>query len=83
MLSENAKERLLALLAVSPILQRFAFPGICGVALIGLGIWQDIQWLSIAGLIVAAPIVWCYLLIMVVYPVILLFDKPPKRYWKE
>jgi hypothetical protein len=40
-------------------------------------------WLLIAGLIPATPIVWCYVLIMVVYPIILLFEKPPKRYWEK
>jgi hypothetical protein len=83
MFSEKPKEQLWTMIAVSPILQRLAFPGIFGLALMGLGVWQDILWLSIAGLILAAPVVWCILLITVVYPVLLLFDKPPKRYWEE
>lgn len=82
MLSEKPKDRMLTMIAVSPILQRFAFPGILGMVLVGIGIWQDIPWLSIVGLILAAPVIWCYLLILVVYPMMLLFDKPPKR-WKE
>ena len=83
MFSEEAKGRLWTMIAVSPILQRFALPGIVGMIVPGLGIWQDLQWLSIAGLILAVPMVWCCLLILVVYPIILLFDKPPKRYWEE
>jgi hypothetical protein len=83
MLSEHAKERLWTMFAVSSILQRFVLPGMFGLAFIGVGIWKDIPWLLIAGLILAAPIVWCYVLIMVVYPIILLFEKPPKRYWEK
>ena len=83
MFSEKARERLRTMIAVSPILQRFALPGIVGHAFVWIGIWQDILWLSIAGLILAAPVVWCYALIIFVYPIMLFFDKPPKRYWHE
>lgn len=83
MLSETTKERLMAMIAVSPIFRRFALPGLIGLTCAGLGIWLDISWLWITGLILAVPVLWCYIVIMVVYPVMLLFDKPPKRYWSE
>jgi hypothetical protein len=83
MFSEKAKERIWTIFAVSPIMQRFAFPGVFGLAVMGPGIWKDIRWLSIVGLILAAPVLWCYFLIIVVCPIVLLFDKPPKQHWEE
>ena len=83
MLSEKMKERVMTMIAVSPIFQRFALPGLIGLTCFGLGIWLGIPWLWIIGLILATPVLWCYLVIMVVYPVILLFEKPTKRYWSE
>ena len=81
--SDRTKERLLAALAWERIVQRFALPGILGLILIGLGIWQKLSWLTITGLILAAPILWCCLLIMVVFPIMFVFEKPPKRHWED
>lgn len=86
-LSERTKHLLLNAIAVSPIMQRFALPGIVGALLIGLGVWQKITWLTITGLILAAPVLWCYFVIMVIYPIVLLFEKlfgqSPKRHGEE
>ena len=83
MLSQKTKERLLTMIAVSPIVQRFALPGLIGLICIGLGVWLDILWLSITGLILATPVLYCYIVILIVYPVIFLFDKPSKRNWTQ
>lgn len=64
-------------------MHRFGVPGIVGLTLIGFGIWKNIMWLTFASLVLAAPILWCYLLILLVFPIMLLFEKPQKRYWKE
>jgi magnesium-transporting ATPase (P-type) len=86
-LSERTQNLLLNAIAVSPIMQRFAFPGAAGLVLAAVGAWQDIPWLTIAGLILAAPVLWCYFVIMVICPIVLLFEKlfsgPPKRHWEE
>ena len=83
MISERTKERLLTVLAWDRNIQRFALPGIVGLSLIGLGIWKKIAWLTVTGLILAAPILFCYLLIMLVFPIMLIFEKPPKRHWED
>ena len=75
-LGENA-------IAISPILRRFGGPGLIGLLLIGLGLWQDMTWLTIAGIILAAPVIWCYVVLIVVYPLLILFCKPQQRHWKE
>ncbi len=82
-LSERTKDLLCRAIAVSPILQRYALPGLVGLLLVGVGVWQQITWLTIAGLLLAAPVLWCYLVIMVVCPLILLFSKNQPRHWKE
>jgi hypothetical protein len=82
-LSERTRNLLLNAIAVSPIMKRFALPGLIGMLLIGVGIWQKIDWLWIAGLVLAAPVLWCYLVIMLVYPIMALFTKSQPRHWKE
>lgn len=75
-LGENA-------IAISPILRRFGVPGLAGLLLIGLDLWQQTTWLTITGMILAAPVIWCYVVVMVVYPLLLLFCKAQERHWKE
>lgn len=86
-LSERIKIRLGNAIAVSPIMQRFALPGLIGIALIVMGLWQKLDWLAIAGLILAAPVLWCYFVIMLIYPLMALFEKlftkPHEPYWKD
>lgn len=83
MLSDTTKERLLSTLVWDRIMRRFGLPGIVGLTLIGFGFWKDTMWLIVTGLILAAPILWCYFLILLVFPLMLLFEKTPKQYWKE
>lgn len=86
-LSVRTKELLLSAIAVSPILRRFGLPGVAGLLLIGVGWWQRFTWLTIAGVILAAPVLWCYFVIMVICPLVLLYEKlfatPREPYWKE
>jgi hypothetical protein len=86
-LSERTKELLLNAIAVSPIMQRFALPGAAGLIVAAVGHWQKIPWLTITGLVLAAPVLWCLLVIMVICPIVLLYEKlfgePPKRHWEE
>ena len=58
--------------AISPIIGRFAFPGVIGFVLFGIGAWQQITWLKVTGAILAAPIVWAYAVLLFVYCPILL-----------
>ena len=82
-LPEKTKNLLLNTIAVSPILKRFMLPGIIGMLLTGVGVWQEMEWLTITGLVLAAPVLWCYVVVIIVYPLILLFSKTPKRHWED
>lgn len=82
-LSEKTKTLLMNTIAVSPVMKRFMLPGIIGMLLTGVGLWQKMEWLTITGLVLAAPILWCYVVVMVVTPLVLLFSKAPKRHWEE
>ena len=53
-------------LAISCIMQRWLLPGIVGVVLFMLGFWLDIECMEIAGLILAAPGLWSYTVIILV-----------------
>lgn len=83
LLSEKTRCLLMNTIAVSPILKRFMLPGIIGMLLTGVGVWQEMEWLTITGFILAAPVLWCYVVVIAVYPLILLFSKAPKRHWEE
>ena len=83
LLSEKTRYLLMNAIAVSPILKRFMLPGIIGMLLTGVGVWQKMEWLTITGLVLAAPVLWCYVVVIVVYPLLLLFSKTPKRHWEE
>lgn len=65
---------LLAPFAISPILQRFAWPGIAGFLIFGIGLWRQWDWLMVIGAILAAPVIWAYAVLLLVYFPYLLFD---------
>jgi len=73
-LSEKTRNLLLAPFAISPILQRFAWPGVLGMLLLGLGVWQQIGWLKLTGLVLVAPILWVYAVLLLGYFPYLFFD---------
>ena len=73
-LSEKTKNILLAPFAISPILQRFAWPGIAGFLIFGIGLWRQMDWLMVIGAILAAPVIWAYAVLLLVYFPYLLFD---------
>lgn len=50
------KNQLFALFAISPIVRRFALPGVLGFLLFAVGLWQQLDWLKLTGVILAAPI---------------------------
>ena len=53
-------------LAMSCNMQRWLLPGIVGVVLFMLGFWLNIECVEIAGLILAAPGLWAYTIIIFV-----------------
>ena len=53
-------------LAISCIMQQWLLPGIVGAVLFILGFWLDIECVEIAGLILAAPGLWAYTVIILV-----------------
>jgi len=73
-LSEKTRNILLAPFAISPILQRFAWPGIAGFLIFGIGLWRQLDWLMVIGGILAAPVLWAYAVLLLVYIPYLLFD---------
>jgi len=74
-LSQKTKNRLMMPFAVSPIMKWGAFPGIVGILLFWLGVWRKIGWLKIGGLVLAAPMLWVYFVIIFIYMPFLIFDK--------
>ena len=73
-LSEKTKNILLAPFAISPILQRCAWPGFAGALIFGIGVWLQVDWLMVIGAILAAPVIWAYAVLLFVYVPHLLFD---------
>ncbi len=45
-----------------------------GVLLFAVGVWQHVSWLKVTGIILAAPIIWVYAVVMLVYFPYILFD---------
>ena len=74
-LSEKAQHRLLMPFALSPIMKWGALPGIVGLILIAVGGLKKIGWLKIAGAVLAAPMFWCYFVILFIFMPYLLFEK--------
>ena len=62
----SKKDAHLMTLAISCILRRWLLPGIVGMLLFMLGFWLDIECVEIAGLILAAPGLSAYTVIIFV-----------------
>lgn len=77
-LSEKTKMRLMMPFAILPIMQWGAGPGIVGFILIAIGMVKKIGWLQVAGVILAAPVLWCYCVVAFVYLPCLLLDQVRK-----
>jgi hypothetical protein len=73
-LSEKAKNILLAPFAISHIMQRCWLPGMIGLLLLLIGNWCHIGWLEVAGIILAAPMIWVYALVIFVFLPFAVFD---------
>ena len=74
-LSEKTKNLLLAPFAISHIFNRCWLPGLVGFLLFAVGAWQQAVWLQIAGLVLAAPILWVYAVVMFVFFPFAVFDR--------
>lgn len=64
----------MSLLAVSPILQRFALPGIVGILIVALALWLQLHWLMVIGVVLLLPVLWCYLVILCFYLPMLMLE---------
>jgi thiosulfate reductase cytochrome b subunit len=78
-LSEKTKNRLLMPFAVSRIMRFGALPGIIGMILLGIGIYQQIAVLKIIGFVLIIPILWVYFAIMCIYLPFVVVEKLFKR----
>lgn len=74
-LSEKTKNRLLVPFAISPIMKRCALPGIIGMLVLAAGFVQKISWLKVVGLVLVAPVLWVYFVIIFVFMPVLILDK--------
>jgi len=63
-LSEKTKGILLAPFAISRIMQRYWLPGLLGLVLFVVGLWQHVGWLKVTGIVLAAPIIWVYAVVI-------------------
>jgi hypothetical protein len=82
-LNEKTKNILLAPLAISHIMERCWLPGLVGLLLFAVGVWQHVSWLKIAGIVLAAPIIWVYAVLMFVFFPFTLFDSVRRRLKKH
>lgn len=73
-LSENTKHILLAPFAISHIMDRCWLPGIIGILMFALGFWRHAGWLKVTGLVLAAPIIWVYAVVIFVFIPFAIFD---------
>jgi hypothetical protein len=78
-LNEKTRNILLAPFAISSIMQRCWVPGLVGLLLFAVGVWQHVAWLKIAGIILTAPVIWVYALVMFVFIPFFLLD----RIWRR
>ncbi len=76
---EKIKNILLAPFAISHIMQRFWLPGLVGLLLFAVGVWQHTSWLKIVGIVLAAPIIWVYAVVMFIFLPFTLFDGLRRR----
>jgi hypothetical protein len=79
LLSEKTRNILLAPFAISRIMKRFWLPGLVGMLLFAVGQWQNVGWLKIVGIVLAAPIIWVYAVVMFVFFPFILFDGLRRR----
>lgn len=73
-LSEKTKHILLAPFAISRIMQRCWLPGLIGVLLFALGVWQHVGWRKGTGIVLAAPIIWVYAVVIFAFLPFAVFD---------
>jgi hypothetical protein len=78
-LSERTKSILGAPFAISRIMQRCWLPGLLGMLLFAVGLWQHVGWLKVTGVILAAPILWLYLVVIFAFLPLALFDQIRRR----
>jgi hypothetical protein len=83
LLSEKTRNILLAPFAISHIIQRFWLPGLAGMLLFAVGVWQHVGWLEVVGIVLAAPIIWVYAVVMFVFLPFTLFDGLRRRLKKR
>ncbi len=76
---EKTKNILLAPFAISRIMKRCWLPGLVGLALFSVGVWQHVGWLKIVGIVLAAPVIWVYAVLMFVFFPFILFDSVRRR----
>lgn len=76
---EKARNILLAPFAISHIMDRCWLPGLIGLLLFAVGLWRHVGWLKIAGIVLAAPIIWVYAVLMFVFLPYILFDSVRRR----
>ena len=50
-----------------------------GLLLFAVGLWRHVGWLKIAGIVLAAPIIWVYFVLMFVFLPYILFDSVRRR----
>lgn len=74
-ISEKTKNRLLIPFAISPIMRFGALPGLVGLVMMGIGIYQQIDALKIIGFVLTIPILWVYIVIIFVYIPFAIVDK--------
>jgi hypothetical protein len=83
LLSEKTRNILLAPFAISHIMERFWLPGLVGLLLFAVGVWQDVGWLQIAGIVFAAPVIWVYVILIFVFFPFILFDRVRRSLKKD
>ena len=65
--------------AISRIMRFGVLPGLIGIALLGIGFYQQIDALKIIGFVLTIPILWVYFVILCIYFPYLLVDSLRKR----
>ena len=75
LLSEKIKNILLAPFAISRMMKRCWLPGLVGLLLFAVGSWQHLGWMKMAGVVIAAPVIWVYAVLILIYFPLILFDR--------
>jgi hypothetical protein len=57
------------------MMKRCWLPGLVGLLLFAVGSWQHLGWLKMAGVVIAAPVIWVYAVLILIYFPIILFDR--------